>query len=52
MKRLDGLELKIEGGLGDQNKGTEGGVPLKTSQSIKAKVGLKVKGIQADMNEF
>ncbi len=52
LKRLDGLELKIEGGLGDQNKGTEGGVPLKTSQSIKAKVGLKVKGIQADMNEF
>ena len=27
LKRLDGLELKIEGGLGDQNKGTEGGVP-------------------------
>ena len=51
LRRLDGLELLITGGLG-ANEGTIGGVPLKPSQSIKAKVALKVKGIQADIDNF
>ena len=51
LRRLDGLELLITGGLG-ANEGTVGGVPLKPSQSIKAKVALKVKGIQADIDNF
>ena len=51
LRRLDGLELLITGGLG-ANEGTVGGVPLKPSQSIKAKVALKIKGIQADIDNF
>lgn len=51
LKRLDGLDLLITGDLG-ANEGTIGGVPLKPSQSIKAKLSLKVKGIQADIDKF
>lgn len=51
LKRLDGLDLLITGDLG-ANEGTIGGVPLKPSQSIKAKVSLKLKGIQADIDKF
>ena len=51
LKRLDGLDLLITGDLGP-NEGTIGGVPLKPSQSIKAKVALKLKGIQADIDKF
>ncbi len=51
LRRLDGLELSINGGLG-QNEGTVGGVPLKPSQSIKASLSLSIKGIQANIEDF
>ncbi|MCH5327420.1 MAG: hypothetical protein J1E02_00225 [Coprobacter sp.] len=51
LRQLDGLDLRLEGGLGD-NEGTEGGIPLKPSQSIKVKVGAKIKGLEADIDNF